>query len=288
MDKSRDIRRIGLLTKHDGADDPAFVRRFIEWCEERGIGVKVPAETALAIGVEGGVPRAEIVEDVDALVVLGGDGTLLAGARLAGGRDLPVLGANMGRLGFLTEVTLAELHSVVEAMRVGDYTLSPRMSLEVRVLRGGAVVESHRVLNEAVMNKGALARMLEVDVLVNDGEVTSLRGDGLIVATPTGSTAYALSAGGPVVHPAIRCILVVPICAFTLTNRPIIVPDTEVVRARIVMGDDVVLTLDGQVGVRLGAGDLVEVRRAKADVQLIVSPTRSFYQVIREKLKWGS
>lgn len=288
MAKPREIHRIGLLTKHDGGDDPAFVRDLLEWCGRKGIAVRIPRETASIVGAAEGVARAEVVEDVDALVVLGGDGTLLAGARLVGVRDIPVLGANMGRLGFLTEVTLGELHEVLEAMRAGDYMVSPRMTLDVQVLRGGRPVESHRVLNEAVMNKGALARMLEVRVLVSEGELTSLRGDGLIVATPTGSTAYALSAGGPVVHPTIPGILVVPICAFTLTNRPIVVPDTEVVRAEILTGDDVVLTLDGQVGVRLRVGDVVEVRRAKADVQLVVSPRRSFYQVIREKLKWGA
>lgn len=288
MARPKKIKRIGVVAKKDGREFSDFLRRVLAWCAGEGLEVVLPERTAETVGEGRGVPLERIADDVDAVVVLGGDGTLLATARIVGERDAPILGVNLGTLGFLTEVTLETLFDVLTDMRDGSYVVSPRMALETTVLRDGETLCVHRALNDAVINKGSLARLFSMRTLVDDQELTTFRGDGLIFATPTGSTAYALSAGGPIVHPGLNCLLVVPICPFALTYRPIVLPESVVVKTEIRSGEyDVDLTVDGQVGVHLHEGDAVVVRRAKSDVKLIFSPHRTFYQVIQEKLKWG-
>ncbi len=227
-------------------------------------------------------------EPVDLVVVLGGDGTLLKAARLFGHLGAPILGVNLGGLGFLTEISLEELRQLFEGILQGEYQTENRMVLTARIVREGEVHPVIPFLNDVVINKGALARIIDLETSIGGQFLTSYRGDGLIVATPTGSTAYNLSAGGPILHPALKTILLTPICPFTLTNRPIILQDDAVID--ILLGtkaSEVWLTFDGQVGYPLKAGDVVQVQKSVKSVQLIKTPFKNYFEILRTKLKWG-
>jgi NAD+ kinase len=222
------------------------------------------------------------------IIVLGGYGTLLSVARLVGDRDVPILGVNLGGLGFLTEITLEELHRVVERVVQGDFITNERVVLNASVIRRGERMAEFIVLNDAVINKGALARIIDLETTINQDYVTTFKSDGLIISTPTGSTAYNLSAGGPIVYPSLHCIILTPICPHTLTNRPIVIPDDVVIRATLkAKQQEVILTLDGQQGFTLEFEDVVEVKKAEGRILLIKSPYRHYFEVLREKLKWG-
>ena len=225
----------------------------------------------------------------DLIVVLGGDGTLLGVARLAGTRELPILGVNLGGLGFLTEVSTDDAVPALERVFAGDYQLDRRTTLAVRVARGGdAIVASSQALNDAVINKSALARIIDLDTSVDGEYLCVYKADGLIVATPTGSTAYSLSAGGPLVGPGVAVMLLAPICPHTLTLRPLVLADTSIVRVQLRAPDqEVFLTLDGQEGIPLRDGDVVEVARSPHVVSLVRTVPRSVLGVLRDKLHWG-
>ena len=233
----------------------------------------------------------EIPALVEMIIVLGGDGTLLSAARLVADAhtDVPIFGVNLGSLGFMAEVSLDELYGNLEKAIAGKLGTEDRIMLTASVLRGGKRIAQYRVLNDAVINKGALARMMELRVSVNDGHLTTLRADGLIVATPTGSTAYSLSAGGPIIHPTIHCFVLTPICPHTLSNRPIALPDTVVVTVCLTSpSEDVSLTLDGQIGFPLEPNDVVAIKKSQFRMKLIKHPTKSYYEILRTKLKWGN
>jgi NAD+ kinase len=222
------------------------------------------------------------------IIVLGGDGTLLSVARLVGDREVPILGVNLGGLGFLTEITLEELYRVVERVVQGDFITNERVVLNASVIRRGERMAEFIVLNDAVINKGALARIIDLETTINQDYVTTFKSDGLIISTPTGSTAYNLSAGGPIVYPSLHCMILTPICPHTLTNRPIVIPDDVVIRATLkAKQQEVILTLDGQQGFTLEFEDVVEVKKAEGRILLIKSPYRHYFEVLREKLKWG-
>ncbi len=227
-------------------------------------------------------------EPLDLVVVLGGDGTLLKAARLYGHLDAPILGVNLGGLGFLTEISMDEFRLLFDGILQGDYQTENRMVLTAGIIRAG---EAHPVipfLNDVVINKGALARIIDLETSIGGQFVTSYRGDGLIVATPTGSTAYNLSAGGPILHPSLKTILITPICPFTLTNRPIILQDDAVIDIRLgSKASEVWLTFDGQVGYPLEAEDLVRVQKAGKTIRLIKTPFKNYFEILRTKLKWG-
>ncbi|MBI1921820.1 MAG: NAD(+)/NADH kinase [Geobacter sp.] len=260
----------------------------VGWLRERGCNPLVEAHLARHLSKESGVERADIPGCADLVVVLGGDGTLISVARLMGDLEVPILAVNLGSLGFLTEIALDELYSSLELVLKGDYSVSERMMLRCRILRDGAEIGSHLVLNDVVINKGALARIIDLEAYVDDNYLTTFKADGLIISSPTGSTGYSLSANGPIVHPAVNCILVTPICPHTLTNRPVVVSRDSKVRVRLISKDeDVFLTLDGQVGVDLRSGDVLEVWRAENRTRLIMSKNRDFFEVLRMKLKWG-
>jgi NAD+ kinase len=227
-------------------------------------------------------------QPLDLVVVLGGDGTLLKAARLYGGRGAPILGVNLGGLGFLTEINLEEFYATLGTILEGRFQTEARMMLVAEIIRQGLVLNPTCFLNDAVINKGALARIVDLETSIDDLFLTSYRGDGLIVATPTGSTAYNLAAGGPILHPALRTMILTPICPFTLTNRPIIVQDNSIIEIRLgSKARDVWVTFDGQIGYPLEAGDLVRIKKAPAPIELIKSPFKNYFEILRTKLKWG-
>jgi NAD+ kinase len=222
------------------------------------------------------------------LLVLGGDGTLLAAARVAAAKGIPILPINMGSLGFLTSFMLEELYPALEDILAGRLTISERVMLHVELDRGGKTIDKQSVLNEAVINKGALARMIELELIIDNDFVCRYRADGLIVASPTGSTAYSLSAGGPIVHPAVESFVITPICPHTLSDRPVVVRDTSIVEAKLSVGtESVFLTLDGQKGIPLQPTDRVRISRAQQLLKLIQTPNKSYFEILRNKLKWG-
>src|SRR6185369_1950872 len=241
------------------------------------------------IGYHKGLAEDEIREQAELVVVLGGDGTLISVARLFSGKDVPIVGVNLGSLGFLTEVTVDELYPLLERCLKGNPRVSERMMLEVTVCREGNEVEKAQVLNDLVINKGALARIIDMETKINRHFLTTFKADGLIVSTPTGSTGYSMSAGGPIIHPLMSCIVITPICPHTLTNRPIVVTDESIITITIAssLDEKVYLTLDGQVGFKLVHGDTIEVRRALKTTALVISKERDYFEILRTKLKWG-
>lgn len=280
-------KRVGIIGK-EKAPAHQLAADLAAWLRERNLDVVTDSELAQQAGIAHGVPRNDLPDHVDLLLVLGGDGTFLSVARLIGSRQTPVLGINLGSLGFLTEVSVAELYQSLEAVLRGEGEIEPRMMLNVSLRRrDSAIVDAH-VLNDIVINKGALARIIELETEVDGQRVTRYRADGLIVSSPTGSTAYNLSAGGPMIHPAMECMLLTPICPFTLSNRSIVLPPASNLLVRLASDSgDCFLTLDGQVGFGLQQNDRVEVRRADFKLQLVRSPTRNYYEIARTKLGWG-
>lgn len=286
------MRKIGIITKRSGHQALEATRQLAAWLHEKGLEVAVTHDIAQAAHLPAEhaqrLTQAELPEGKELVVVIGGDGTFIAAARAVGERDIPLLGVNMGRLGFLTEIPVEEMLPALEEVLAGRFSIEERMMLMVRVVRDGAEVFHHRVINDVVVHKGALARMIEFDVSIDQQFVFSSRADGLIVATPTGSTAYALSAGGPIIHPSLETILLVPICPHTLTNRPIAVPGFGKIEINLSSdGLDRLLTLDGQAGFSLINGDRILIERAEYRLRVLHSPRRNYYQLLRSKLLWG-
>jgi NAD+ kinase len=280
------IRTVGLVVKRNRPRAARLARRILAMLRRRGVKALLDSEAGLA-----GAPaldKAALAREADLVVVLGGDGTLLSVARHASAR-LPILGINMGELGFLTEVTEPEALRMLGRVLAGDYELDRRMTLAARLERAGKTLRRFRALNDVVLSNGSLARVVAFGVLVDDLPLASYRADGLIVATPTGSTAYSLSAGGPVVEPTVQALLLSPISPHTLSNRPVVLRPEAVVR--IVVGEreqDAILTIDGQETTRLASRDEVVVRRSRQAVSLVRSPDRTYYDVLRAKLGWGA
>jgi len=234
------------------------------------------------------IAREEFPSHVELVIVLGGDGTLLSVARMVWRHNIPILGVNLGGLGFLTEVSLEEIYPVLNQVLDGKFRTTPRDVLRASVIRRDKKVAEFVVLNDVVVNKGALARIIELEVTVGQDYLTTFRSDGFIISTPTGSTAYNLSAGGPIVYPSLHNLIITPICSHTLTNRPIVVPDDVTVRAILKSTEEeVTLTLDGQQGFPLEFEDVIEIQKAEGQILLIQSPYRSYFDLLREKLKWG-
>jgi NAD+ kinase len=264
------------------------------WLSQRGIELVGGAEIERdRVEHETGCPVAEVEPDnmaasVDLILVLGGDGTMIATARMIGDHEVPVLGVNYGGLGYLAEFRIEELYTALESILSENYRLDKRVMLHADLHRGDSAITTNRVLNDVVINKSALARIIEIETYLNEQYVNSFRADGLIVSTPTGSTAYNLSAGGPVVFPSMNAIVITPICPFTLSNRPLVVPDDAVIELRLKTDqEDVALTLDGQVGVPLKVGDRVVIRKSRTTFNLIQPSNRNYFDVLRDKLRWG-
>ncbi|MGC1188495.1 MAG: NAD(+)/NADH kinase, partial [Candidatus Acidiferrales bacterium] len=266
------IRNVGIIARPRRADISKVVPPLLEWLAGRSVKVYVDPETAASISGSSRADerrREELPGLVDLLIVLGGDGTLLAVSRLENPRGIPVLPVNLGGLGFLTSVTLDELYPILEEVFDGKNRISDRVMLGVEVTRGGLVVDRQRALNDAVINKGALSRILDLELTINGRFVCCYKADGLILSTPTGSTAYSLSAGGPIVYPLVEALVVTPICPHTLTNRPLVVPDAARIEVAASGKESVYLTVDGQVGSKLESGDRVVVTRAAERLRLV-------------------
>jgi len=289
MEPEKAIQAIGILSRPRRDQLSAVVPPLLKWLEVRGIKTVLDEETAAALANGSkGQPRSAVADASQLLLVLGGDGTILAAARLAAPRQIPILPINMGSLGFLTSFTLDELYPALEETLAGKSSISQRVMLQAELVRRGSVIETQRALNDVVIHKGALARMIQLELSINSDFVCRYRADGLIVSSPTGSTAYSLSAGGPIVHPAVEAFIITPICPHMLTDRPVVVRDY--CQLEIKMNGDaesVYLTLDGQRGVPLEPTDILRVQRAKEHLQLIQPPKKPYFEILRNKLKWG-
>ena len=283
------IKTIGITSKPKKPEVRDIVTPLVHWLHDRSIEVLVDKDTGSTLdGSEKCVTRNEMPSLVDLIIVLGGDGTLLATARVLNRKPVPLLAVNLGGLGFLTVITRDELYSILERVLAGDFRTERRVQIEAEVMRAGEVISSFLALNDVVLNKGAIARVLDFDVRVDGQFISSYKADGLIVSTPTGSTAYSLAAGGPVIAPSVEAFIVTPICAHTLSNRPVVLPDSAQIEVKVKSyGESVYLTVDGQVGVALRSEDAVHMRRASSVVELIQSPQKNYFEILRQKLKWG-
>jgi NAD+ kinase len=281
------MKRVGVFAKRNHPDAAELAARVAAWLQDREVEVFLEEELAKDLG-QSGCAEAEIPSMVDMIIVLGGDGTLISVARAIGDQGTPILGVNLGSLGFLTEITRQELFQVLNQVLEGNYNVSDRLMLEAVVSRNGSVANSYRLLNDVVINKGALARIIDMELYVNESYLTTFKADGLIISSPTGSTAYNMAAGGPIIYPGTDCFVITPICPHMLTNRPMIVPADSTIRIEVKFNDeDVVLTADGQVGMSLKGGDIVEVHRSTNRTRLILSPDKEYFEVLRTKLRWG-
>jgi len=278
------VRRAGIVIKSHAPSVEGILKIVVEYFEGRGIACVLEDAAARRLGRPDGLARQDIAAASDLIVVLGGDGTLLSVAPAAARAGVPVMGINLGRLGFLTEIPVSEAVATLDRFLAGDAGLvSPRWLLEART----AEISSY-CLNDAVITKGAVSRMIELVLGIDGRDVATFKADGLIVSTPTGSTAYSLSAGGPIVHPRVPAIVVTPICPHTLSFRPLAVPAASSVSVRLLTGgEEVFLTLDGQRGRAMAANDTVELRKAPFELQLVTSPKRSYYDLVKEKLGWA-
>ena len=283
------IKEIGVFCKPKAPSASHILGELIPWLRKQNYQVSLDMDTAAIVNETSSHDKKEISQQADLLVVLGGDGTLLSVARAAHPHNIPILAVNLGSLGFLAEISIEELYPTLENILAGKFEIENRMLLNASIWRNGKKVKNHNVLNDVVINKGAVARVINLQVLVNRQYMTSYRADGLIIATPTGSTAYSLSAGGPIIHPSMHTLVLSPICPFTLTNRSILIPDQSIIQVRLAAEyDDVRITLDGQEGYGMCAEDILEIKKTKTSLQLIRGPNKNYYQILRDKLHWGS
>lgn len=268
---SEQIKSVGIVIKPNHTEAAETAHELSVWLGERGISA-----------------RQKDFDNVDLAVVLGGDGTMISAARFLQNSDVPVLGINYGSLGYLTEFRIEELYDALDTVLAGNYELDKRVTLDVTHTRNSKELSKNRVLNDVVINKAALARIINIEATLDGLYVNDFRADGLIISTPTGSTAYNLSAGGPIVFPSMNAFVVTPICPFTLSNRPIVVPDEAEIELRLkTENEEVALTLDGQIGFELTAQDIIKVTKSKTTLNLIKPHNRNYFDVLRNKLKWG-
>lgn len=283
------MTRVGLVAKPDAAEARSVILQLLDFFGSRGLTVVLEKETAglvpdASVAAAG---KGELPGQVDLVIVLGGDGTLLSMARAVGDLGVPILGVNLGGLGFLTATTLEEMLPALEGLLAGGMEIEERMMLSARLRRGGQGVGDYIALNDVVITKSAMSRIIDLSVSVGGRHAISYRADGLIISTPTGSTAYNLSAGGPILFPTMDAVVLTPIAPHTLSNRPIAVPGAQRIEVTLRAEQDVMLTMDGQIGVPLRERDVVEVQKAAARIRLVRFPQKDFFSVLRTKLKWG-
>ncbi len=282
------MKRIGIIVKPESPDASLLLKDLVPWLRSRAAEPMLDPPTAALAGETTAYAKTDIAALADMLVVLGGDGTMLAAARLVEGRPIPILGVNAGGLGFLTAVTREDAFTALAHVFSKPFVEEERLMLRARVMRQGEEIMAAAALNDAVVSKGALSHMVQLEISINGQFVTRLRGDGLIVSTPTGSTAYSMAAGGPILNPSVHALILTPICPHTLTNRPIVIPQDVLVEVVLVSKDQgAAATFDGQVGIALQPGDRVEVRASTNKTRLIRFPDHSYYAMLSNKLKWG-
>jgi len=281
------MNRIGIICKA-GIPKPAeILQELLPWLRQKGCETFVDTETASTLNIDG-FPRSEIPSLSEIIIVIGGDGTMLSTCRLVADKGVPVLGINIGGLGFITEVQLDELYETLEKVLSGECPIEERLMLTAQVRRLGELIAEYIVLNEVVINKAALARIIDLETYVNQNYVTTFKADGLIISTPTGSTAYSLSAGGPILYPTLDNIIITPICSHTLTNRAMVLPGDSIIKVILRSPTErVYLTMDGQVGFSVMQNDVVEVSKAPFKTRLLIPCDRDYFQILRTKLKWG-
>jgi len=289
MQPGQTFQTVGILSRPRRAQLSVVIPPLLKWLEAHGLTPVLDDETAAALPNSlKGRSRSLVADASQLLLVLGGDGTMLAAARLAAPRRIPILPVNMGSLGFLTSFTLDELYPALEETLAGHASVSQRVMLQADLVRSGSVIDSQCALNDAVIHKGALARMIQLELYINSDFVCRYRADGLIVSSPTGSTAYSLSAGGPIVHPSVESFIITPICPHMLSDRPLVIRDSSSIEVRL-KGDteSVYLTLDGQRGIPMQPTDILRIRRAEELLKLIQPPKKPYFEILRNKLKWG-
>ncbi len=284
------MKSFGLVVNLNKKGSHEVAGKIVHWLEQRGCEVLISEETADPLGFSNlGVSHEKMVNSAECMIVLGGDGTLLRTARKVALKGLPIFGVNLGNIGFLTEVDTPDLLHSLENLLQDKYYVEERMMLEASIYRQGNQVESLVCLNDAVITKDALARIIDIETYVDDEYLTTFKADGLIFSTPTGSTGYSLAAGGPLIYPSLPNIIVTPICPHTLTNRPIILPERAEIRARLKSKEEkVILTLDGQVGFPLEYDDEMIIRKSSRITNIIKSSSRGYFEILRTKLKWGA
>src|SRR3984893_5688574 len=284
------IKTVGIISRPRREDIARVVPPLVKWLQAHGAEVTCDSETNDCLGslVVQARKREDLPGCTDLLIVLGGDGTLLSAGRLAAERRVPILAVNLGGMGFLTTVPQDEIYLILEEIFSSKHRVSERVMLEAEIVRAGAVIRRQIALNDAVLNKAALARIMDLELRVDGEYVTTYKADGLVLSTPTGSTAYSLAAGGPIVYPIVEAFVVTPICPHTLTNRPLVIPDSAKIEIDFKAEDDsVFLTLDGQVGIELARGDHIVVRKAPEKLRLVRPAKKTYFQILRNKLKWG-
>lgn len=284
------IRKIGIISKPDRPDLPAILNDLTAWLDRKGVNYEYDQVTAAYLGRQDGFPRDQMPDGFDLVIVLGGDGTLLSAARAVGARETPLLAVNLGGLGFMMTTRAEELFDELTRVLEGNFSIQSRKVIEAEILREGRTLKHFFALNDVVVNKLAIARLLHLDVFVDGEFVCRYRSDGLIISTPTGSTAYSLAAGGPIMFPSVQAICLTPICPHTLTNRPVVVPETSRVEVLIRDGEQdgsTFLTVDGQIGLDLQRQDRVRTQAAAHQVRIIQPRRLSFFEVLRTKMNWG-
>ncbi len=284
------IKRVGIVSKPRKAEVRDVVVPLLKWLAEHSVEVCIDKETGSILeSPDRCVSRNEMPGQVDLIIVLGGDGTLLAAARSINRKPVPILAVNLGGLGFLTVITREELYPTLESVLSGKYRSERRVQLEGELIRADEAIATFLALNDVVVNKGAIARILDLDLHIDGRCVSVYKSDGLIISTPTGSTAYSLAAGGPIVTPAVGAFIITPICAHTLTHRPLVVPDSGVIEIYVkTQREAAYLTVDGQMGIAAHSEDIVRIRKACSSVEIIQPPARDYFELLKEKLKWGA
>lgn len=281
------MKKIGIICKPGRKEPQEILKELLPLLRQKGCETFVDADAAAALSISG-FSRDEIASFVDLVLVLGGDGTMLNVSRLVAEKGIPILGINLGSLGFITEVNRDEIFNAVDKMLNDGFEIEERLMLSAAIHRNGKKITEYIVLNDIVINKGALARIIDLETNINNNYVTTFKADGLIISTPTGSTAYSLSAGGPILYPTLESIVLTPICSHTLTNRPIVLPDNSKIEIIIKsLSEDVFLTLDGQVGFPLRMDDVIEISKARYKAKLLLPVGHDYFKVLRTKLKWG-
>lgn len=285
------MKKIGIIVKTKDSNALIILREIHDWAAQEGYELYIEQDAAVKIGVKG-YERNDLPSLIDIMVVLGGDGTMLGAARLAAPNGIPIFGINLGGLGFITEINRDEVFSALPMIINKKCNIEERMMLSAFIYRKNIILSEHCVLNDIVIKsqgdphmKGAIARIFDIETFIEHNYVTTYKADGLIISTPTGSTAYNLSAGGPILYPTLRCIVITPICPHTLTNRPIVINDDQSIELRF--NTDVLLTLDGQTGIALKQDDMIEIKKSRFVTKILLPCERDYFKILREKLNWG-